>query len=140
MAEKILKKKAAEVQMELEVQSAGIMAFEGLPASGHAQQVMQEYGMSENHQTQRVTKKLLEWSDLVLTMTEGHRDVLIEQYPEFSNRIFTLKEYSYKQKDKALSYDVEDPFGGSLDIYRKTALEIEQAIDQWMKNDRKSEW
>ncbi|WP_339060871.1 low molecular weight protein arginine phosphatase [Tepidibacillus marianensis] len=139
MAEKILRKKALENQTDVEVKSAGIMAFEGSPASEHARQIMKEYGMSEEHQTQRVTKGLLEWADVVLAMTEGHKGVLVEQYPEFVDQIFTLKEYSYGPDDPFVLGDVEDPFGGDLHTYRKTASEIEKAIRLWITKDEKSE-
>lgn len=206
MAEKILLKKAKENQIDIQVKSAGIAAFEGQPASKHARQVMRDYGMSDQHQTQRVSKELLEWADLVLTMTEGHKSVLIDQYPEFADRIYTLKEYSHRfernrewkklndiyqrieekkerfftryqkeieelenryqmlqqelkkiegklqQYEQQLqqeieedlkeieqlrqnmpSYDVDDPYGGDLATYRKTAKEIEEALDKWIQ-------
>ncbi|MFV9510396.1 low molecular weight protein arginine phosphatase [Tepidibacillus sp. LV47] len=206
MAEKILQKKAKENQIDLQVKSAGIAAFEGQPASKHARQVMKDYGMDDRHQTRRVSKELLEWADLILTMTEGHKSVLIDQYPEFAEKVYTLKEYTHRiegnreweklneiyqrieeKKERFLiqhqkemdelenryqmlqqemkeieaklqqyqqllqkeietelkeieqlrksmpSYDIDDPFGGDLDIYRKTAKEIEEAIDKWVQ-------
>ncbi|GBF11802.1 low molecular weight protein arginine phosphatase [Tepidibacillus infernus] len=118
MAEKILKKIATDEGLELAVKSAGILAIEDLPASEHARTVMQEYGVEDDHSAKKVTRKLLKWADLVFTMTEGHKQVLVEQYPEFIEKIKMLKE----------SGDISDPFGNDLEVYRETAKEIEAAI------------
>lgn len=112
------KKIATDEGLELAVKSAGILAIEDLPASEHARTVMQEYGVEDDHSAKKVTRKLLKWADLVFTMTEGHKQVLVEQYPEFIEKIKMLKE----------SGDISDPFGNDLEVYRETAKEIEAAI------------
>lgn len=43
--------------------------------------------------SQPVTDELLNWADLVLTMTTQHKQSLILEYPNFQERFYTLKEY-----------------------------------------------
>ena len=76
-----------------EVQSAGIFAADGAPASAQTMEILRENHIQYEHSAQTVTFELIEWADLVLTMTTQHRDVLKQQYPTHAPNIFTLKEY-----------------------------------------------
>ncbi|GAE92516.1 low molecular weight protein tyrosine phosphatase [Gracilibacillus boraciitolerans JCM 21714] len=89
MAQAILQRKTNH-----HVQSAGIFAGQGSPASEGASQVLRQQGISYDHQSQPVTKELMEWADLVLTMTQQHRDMLKQNYSEYGTKVFTLKEYT----------------------------------------------
>ncbi|MDQ0257182.1 protein-tyrosine phosphatase [Evansella vedderi] len=80
---------------ELEAKSAGLYAMEGAPMSEGSRSVLANKGILESHSAQTVTKELLEWADVVLTMTEGHKRAVIEQFPEQSLNVFTLKEFVY---------------------------------------------
>lgn len=95
MAEKILSKKANDSNLNLEIKSAGISAVEGYPASKNAREIIKEYGLDDTHISKKVSKDLLAWADIILTMTIAHKEALIEQEPEFYNKVFTLKEYLY---------------------------------------------
>ncbi|MFZ3578593.1 low molecular weight protein arginine phosphatase [Virgibacillus sp. DJP39] len=75
------------------VQSAGIFAGQNQRANHTAIEALNRKGIKLNHQSQPVTDKLLQWSDLVLTMTTQHKQSLILQYPEFQDKYHTLKEY-----------------------------------------------
>ncbi|WP_277679085.1 low molecular weight protein arginine phosphatase [Gracilibacillus dipsosauri] len=88
MAEAILKDIS-----NYEVKSAGLMAIDGYPASPETIQVLNEKGIMHQHQSSQITSELLDWADLVLTMTVVHRDSLKQQFPEHAPSIFTLKEY-----------------------------------------------
>ncbi|MGN8646412.1 low molecular weight protein arginine phosphatase [Gracilibacillus sp. HCP3S3_G5_1] len=89
MAQAIMQQKTAH-----NVQSAGIFAGEGLPASDGTTKVLQQEGISSDHKSQPVTEKLMKWAELVLTMTQNHRDLLKQQYPSDTEKIYTLKEYA----------------------------------------------
>lgn len=133
MAAKIMQKKAIESKLNLEVQSAGIFALEGYPASEHAKSIMKEYGMADHHETTRISNEILKWADIVLTMTMEHKRILNEQWPEYTDKVYSLKEFIRSENGTNHHLDIEDPFGGSVEIYRSTAKEIEEAIDQMIK-------
>lgn len=80
-------------QEELEAKSAGVFAFEGSPMSEGSRAVLANKGILENHSAQLVNKPLMDWADVVLTMTESHKRAVIEQFPELSENVFTLKEF-----------------------------------------------
>jgi protein-tyrosine-phosphatase len=94
MAEKLFKKIAAEKGMKVEAKSAGLFASVGSSASKHAAHILKQKGITEEHVSQMVTEDLLTWADLVVTMTESHKHTLIQQFPEFQEKVYTLKEYT----------------------------------------------
>ncbi|GGC86060.1 hypothetical protein GCM10007216_16010 [Thalassobacillus devorans] len=94
MAEALLKNKTGSVT----VQSAGIFAGKGMPISDGAKQVLKKQGIEIDHQSQPVTTDLLEWADLVLTMSEQHKQSLAMQYDQWQDKYFTLKEYAAKDQ------------------------------------------
>ena len=124
MAEAIFREKTKA--SAIEIRSAGVAAYDGQKASEHACEVLQERGISQNHAAQRLTDDVLSWSDLVLTMTMGHKAYVQQSFPEASHKVFTLKEYIGFEGD----YDVTDPYGGSVEVYRRSALEIEWALEK----------
>lgn len=89
MAEALLKEKMPEIN----VQSAGIFAGNKQHANQHTLTVLKKENIELNHESQPVTPKLLNWADLVLTMTTQHKQALILSYPDYSETFFTLKEY-----------------------------------------------
>lgn len=64
----------------------------------------------------------------------------LETLSENLNQVLKDDREAIEQLEKKMiSIDISDPFGGSIDLYRKTAKEIEDAIDQIAKKtDRNS--
>ena len=108
---------------EWRVESAGVWAYDGSRATTHAQTVMAERGLDvSKHLSQLTSSSLLEQFDLTLVMEERHKTVLQEQNPELADRIYLLREIADQEGD------FEDPVGGSLDLYRSAADELEMII------------
>lgn len=127
MAEAVLRDRYPEA----EVKSAGVHAGLGMDASGNAIKALEEKAIAINHESSPVTEELLNWADLILTMTTGHKRLLIIQYPDFQEKYFTLKEYT--TDGEAVNYDISDPFGGELETYKHTLVEIEKNINELIK-------
>ncbi|MDN7241795.1 low molecular weight protein arginine phosphatase [Planococcus sp. N028] len=121
MAEAIL---AAKQVSGIEVRSAGIFAG-AAPLSRNAQAVLNEQEISFTHTAKPVRPEDVEWATLILTMTAGHRDILMQSYPEAASRIYTLKEFVDGSRA-----DVSDPYGGSLSTYQQTFKELDGLIDK----------
>ncbi|OIJ21801.1 hypothetical protein BKP45_03640 [Anaerobacillus alkalidiazotrophicus] len=196
LAEALLKHKRPDLQ----VKSAGVSALPGMNVSEGSLNVLGEKGIPFEHLSNQVNEQLMKWADIVLTLTVSHKRLLVKQFPFFVDKIFTLKEYAFKEdvdkiqsllqhhyaeleikqakflgenKEKIeelnkanddesksqlnaltqnlqqllnedrkaieeaekqiLNLDISDPFGGSFEIYRNTAKEIEEAIDHMLK-------
>jgi protein-tyrosine phosphatase len=129
MAESILKDaliKRGEVIDEFNITSAGISTIDGLDASKHSISALKEMNIDlKNHKSKLLTLGLIEKADLILTMTKTHKDIILNSMPQFSNKIFTLKEFA---DDKNI--DIVDPFGGSLEVYKVTAKDIQNTINK----------
>lgn len=190
---------AQEGQLPVEIKTAGLSAFPGMAPSDQAVEVMEEKGLDlSRHAAECVGEEMVEWADLILTMTWGHKKRLLQHYPAARGKVFTLKEYGQplpeaeralalqeaiiekeaallaahkdelddllKQQQrlrqeleaveaaigewqtkfaaeiapqeqelaaleqKIIALDIGDPFGGTVEIYRQAAREIEDAL------------
>lgn len=167
MAEGILRRLLKEHGLDhIEVRSAGVAASNGSPVSRHAASVLKEQGILDNMSSSALSRELLEWADLILTMTTGHKQHAIGRFPEHIDKIYTLKEYVEVDEETARrmneleqltaelqlkhalaqhitqeervrlltlerelpDYEIADPYGGSLALYRQCAEEIEEAL------------
>lgn len=120
MAAAIMDKIAQENDLDVFIESAGIFAQEGMGASENAVKALLKFGIDLSyHRTQPVTDDLIKQCDLILTMTEAHKQLL---EPMAKGKVFTLLEYA------GTKGDITDPYGGDLDEYVETAQEIYDAL------------
>lgn len=75
----------------------------------------------------QLNEKMLQKSDLVLTMTQSIKKSLLQIFPHNKDKIYTLNEY-VELKD-----DITDPYGGDLEIYKKTFLILKKSIGLLLK-------
>ncbi|HHT74268.1 MAG TPA: low molecular weight protein arginine phosphatase [Firmicutes bacterium] len=136
MAAALLKHYAQEAGIEVRTASAGLGAFTGDSASEHALKAMSELGLDlSGHRSRKFHTALAEEFDLILVMTEGHKRQLLQAAPELAEKVFLVQEYSraarYReelQNGKEKVYEIADPFGQSLDVYRQVRDELAQAV------------
>jgi tRNA threonylcarbamoyl adenosine modification protein (Sua5/YciO/YrdC/YwlC family) len=133
MAEIMLKHKLAAKlgvpahQLEdrgLMVGSAGISAMAGSGPSPEAVQVMNARQLDlSRHESQPLSERLVRFADMIITMTRGHRDAILSQWPDAAGRVYLL---CHDQSD------VADPIGGPSEMYERCAEQIEQELDRWV--------
>ena len=126
MAEAILRSKGIT---GVAVRSGGVHAQDGWEISSNARTLIEEADMPYTPVSRAVTREDLEWADLVLTMTEAHRTILLHANPDVEHKAFTLK--GFVQAD--VHADVHDPFGGDLETYRLTFDELSRIIERLEK-------
>lgn len=94
MAEGMMRKILSEEGLtDIEVRSAGVAAFEGTQLSDHASSVLKSKGCTGPAASTFLSQFLVDWADLVLTMTSSHKRHTIQLYPEAIDKVYTLKEY-----------------------------------------------
>lgn len=171
MAEAMLRHMAKKENRPIEVRSAGVTATMNVPASVNSLAILRGKGIHDLLKSSPVDASLIEWADLILTMTVPHKRNVIQKFPQSVDKVHTLQEfveddpkvlanireveqlYSEWELKKALAgtiteedrkrliqleqslpdYDISDPFGGSLVVYRKSAEEIETALRKLIK-------
>jgi len=107
------------------IMSAGIAASSGGRASPESVQLMQERGIDiSNHESQPLSERLVRFADLILTMTRGHREAIVAQWPDASARTKVIC------RDNT---DVSDPIGGPIDRYRRCADQIDAQLGAWIE-------
>lgn len=111
--------------MEVLVESAGVFALEGIPAAEHAVKVLAAEGIDlSGHRAKQLLREDVLEADLILTMTEKHKEMIIREVSEVEDKVFTLGEFS----DCEGLTDISDPFGGTEDIYRQTFAELKRLL------------
>ncbi|MFD2044416.1 low molecular weight protein arginine phosphatase [Ornithinibacillus salinisoli] len=121
MAEALVKNKLPGA----EVKSAGIFAAENQRANNNALEVLKQKNIDLNHRSQAVNDKLLNWADIILTMTTQHKQSLILQYPKYQEKYYTLKEY-VSESDKEV-----------WDELKKRYAEFEEKRSLFIQNNQR---
>ena len=121
MAEGLLKKVAQENQLALEVQSAGLAAFAGVPPAPEAVEACRAKGVDiSSHQTQPLSKTLVMESELILTMTEKHKEMILKKMPALQDKVSMFSEFAGVGVE-----DIDDPVGQPLEVYQKVLDQME---------------
>ncbi len=113
---------AVQNGLDIRSESAGLFADGTSGATGSAVEAVSKYGVDiSSHVSQPISPELIEKSDLILTMTPAHRQVLENLA---AGKVFTLSEYA------GMEGDIEDPYGGELSDYEKAAKQIYDAVSR----------
>lgn len=118
MAEAILRSQIKKNKIKWwDVASCGIHADVGGQISAHSKTVLEEKGISvDNFQPKQLTQKIIEKARVVICMTESQKTML-----EDCGNVICFKD--------VCGYDIPDPYGGDLDLYRVTGNAIERACE-----------
>ncbi|MBD3234203.1 MAG: low molecular weight protein arginine phosphatase [candidate division Zixibacteria bacterium] len=128
MAEGILRHLFKERSIDnIEVSSAGTSAVDGIPAAENGIIVCRDWGIDiSNHLSRKLTQGMLESSDLVLAMSPDHLKTIRSVSP-VDEKLYLVK--SFPEKPNNLNMEaVDDPIGGSLEIYSRTFLELDEIL------------
>lgn len=114
---------AAEIwQGKAEVCSRGL-GQAGMPMSEGSKNALKKYGFKpKEHFSKALSFKELEECDMVLTMTEAHKNIIRAEAPVFADKVFTLCEYSGQQGD------IPDPYMQSQEVYDECCKKILSCI------------
>ncbi len=105
---------------EWSIQSAGTWAEPGLPATEHAQSALAAQGIDLTaHRSQLLTADLLRATGVIVVMTRYQREAIQVEFPEVAHKTFLLSQLMGQD------FDIEDPYGGPLDEYRRCAADLE---------------
>ena len=116
MAQALFAEEAKKRGLDCECRSAGIATFTGNPASDNAVAVMKEIGIDlSGFRSTNIRSILSDMYDLYVPMTYTHARALLDLGIP-------------KRKIYLFDSDVTDPYGGSIDFYRRTRDELSRNI------------
>jgi protein-tyrosine-phosphatase len=106
------------------VDSAGVSALAGYPASANAIETMRKCGLSlGDHRSKPLTQDLLDTALAVFCMTDAHRAMIEMQSPRPPQNIHLMREFI----DTA-ELEIPDPFGMNLAGYEAARDSMVEAI------------
>ena len=108
------------------MESAGLGALVGHPASEFAVELMQERGIDiSSHKAQQLTPDLVSKADLILVMESGHRRVIDENDITARGKVHRLGEWQDK--------DIDDPYRQEKTAFIEALADIESGIASWVE-------
>lgn len=131
MAEALLKKYLKESGREdIEVQSAGVAAIDGLPPTKETIDVLATEGAdASGAKSKRLTDEMIKNAGLVLVMAAHHMDDILTRAPEAAAKTHLLKQFGLTSDTKTCEdLDIADPIGMPLSIYGEVLEEIKREI------------
>lgn len=139
MAEGMFKKMLEEKtkgNSKIEVISAGISALPGISPTFEAISVMFEQGIDiSQHYAQELQEELIKKADLILVMTNEHKEYIHKEFPFAQNKTFLLKKFTINNKSKSnqnndRNYEIIDPIGRKIEFYRIIARELKNNLEK----------
>lgn len=125
MAEGLFRALSARSSHSFHVQSAGVAAAVGSPASENTQAVLEQRDIDCGHFCSKgVTESLLNESDYIFCMTSRHREAIVHHFPVSEEKVFLLGEFL--EDDAVL--DFADPFGMNLEAYEYVGEQLDIAL------------
>jgi protein-tyrosine-phosphatase len=125
MAEAIFRQMVRDIRRpKIEVKSAGtILRYDSVPASENAIAVMRERGLDiSSHRTQSVDNELIDWADLILTMTDHQKQYIDINFVRGREKVHLITEYA------GMGGDIPDPILAELDEYRECVDQLEDVL------------
>lgn len=120
------------------VASAGVDAMNGMSSTDKVEKLLLQEGIDcSSHRSQELTEELAESSYLILTMTDWHRERVLEMVD--GKKVHLLKEYVQRReakrdsKQSMDSQNIADPYGGTLEEYRICMEEIRGCLENLME-------
>jgi protein-tyrosine phosphatase len=138
MAEAIARRLAAVAGIEgLEFRSAGTSTVPGLPASEGALRAALRHDLTlRDHVSNPLSRELVGWADLILTMGSSHLLRALEQGGEGKTAL--LGAFS-QGLDDGMEPEVPDPYGGGDEVYEATFLTLEAMVTAALNRLSRSE-
>jgi len=113
---------------EIEVESAGISAYSGSPASLFAVDTCRNFGIDiSQHTSRQLTQEIADRADLILVMAPEHLDYIVNLNRGLLEKTFMLKVFP-GQGDKGRSYTIKDPIGGDQQAYLSCFFELDENL------------
>lgn len=131
MADWMMKDKIKKRNIKnIEVFSSGIYAQNGDTPTYEAIETMKEKNIDlKKHRATNTLNSNINEMDLILGMTQSHKNELIYLYPNLKDKIFTLKEYVNYKKEGHNNINIKDPWGFDIETYRACSAEIEECLN-----------
>ena len=131
MAEALLRQ-ALNGESDITVESAGLGALVGYPASRFSVELMNERGIDISaHRARQIDKEMISTAELILVMETGHKRAIDVQDPTARGKIYRLGEWQ--------DIDIPDPHRKPREAFEEALALIEQGVSDWAEKIKQPE-
>ena len=117
----------------VDVKTAGVMTVPGLVPTPEATQVMANANIDiTQHRSSPLTPELIRKADLILGMTPFHVQFALRMSDDAKGKTYLLKEFA---ESDMKNYQITDPMGATLEVYKRVFREMKLAIDKMLEKD-----
>ena len=128
MAEALLQR-ALRGQDGITVESAGLGALVGHPASDYSIELMDEMGIDiTGHRARQIHPDMVRDADLVLVMEAGHKRAIDDADPSARGKVYRLGEWQDR--------NIDDPYRQARVAYEEALEDIEAGVASWAEKIR----
>ncbi len=118
---------------DITVSSAGVAAFDGMPATPEAVEVMQKRGIDNSEQrARRLNADMIGEADFIIVMEERQKNMVVDLVKNAAKRTFLLKEFTPEGMVPTRE-SVPDPIGMNSVYYEQTADLIKEYLERLVK-------
>jgi protein-tyrosine phosphatase len=126
IAHVLLQDMAQKKGMRITVDSAGLTAMEGWPASPHSVTLMAERGIAlDQHIAKQVTEMMVKQADLIFVMDDEQKQMLERKFHQACGKTFKIGYHS--------NFDVEDPYQKERAAFEACTVKIEKGLAEWLE-------
>jgi len=128
MAE-VLLKSALREQDDITVESAGLGALVGHPASAYAVELMEEMGEDiSGHRARQIHPDMVSAADLVLVMESRHKRAIDDADPTARGKVHRLGDWQ--------GIDIADPYRQPKAAFADALADIQVGVASWAEKVR----
>lgn len=143
LAEAVFRDLCGREGLECQAYSAGTMPRSGGKASPQTAEYLKKEGLNcALHRTQKITRPMIEETDLLLVMERKHREHILKIAPEAAGKTLLLSEF-YPEEGLLTGPDIPDPIGMS-DFFHENVNEIVKAccheLAARLKEEQQTGW
>ena len=112
---------------EVEVLSAGLFALEGMRANEHAIKTMAKEGVDlAKHRSRQLTKKMVDDADIIVVMTQDHKDAIAHFARHVMDKVFLLS--GFEEDEDIRKRDIPDPIAQPLEAYQRCLAQMKSPL------------
>ncbi len=105
--------------------SRGMIVLFPEPVNPKAQEILQNHQVAlEGHEAAQLTRDDFDERTLMLTMEQGQKEKILEEYADAAKNVYTLAQYCGR------TGDVESPLGKDLPAYEACFQILKELVDQ----------
>lgn len=136
MAQEYLRAKFQRAAVgEIQVESAGVFAIEGMSPTRETVRVLGEAGIKcSEHRARLLTAEMIREADMIFTMETHHTEEVLRREPSASGKVFLLKPYNCPAGEAPLLPNIADPIAKPMEVYEVCFKQICEAVDRVAKS------